>query len=104
MTLAFEPGGEKVYAGIGVLDCKLYEKDCRKPVFLSLMGSDDSGMTWKAVNAWRLNGLTVLDLVVNPENPDQLWAATGAGWALSLSRWGQHLETAHRTPVCQAYH
>ncbi len=106
MTLAFEPDGEKVYAGIGVLDCKLFEQDCRKPVFLSLMGSEDSGMTWKAINAWRLNGLTVLDLVIHPENQDQLWAATGAGWVLSSNDGGstwkpltEHLYARHITDL-----
>ena len=90
MTLAYAPGGESIYAGNGRLSCVLAEKNCRVPVFLSILNSIDSGANWKAVNAWRVNGLTVTDLVVNPENPQQLWAATGAGWVLGSQDGGEN--------------
>ena len=90
MTLAFSPGGDSIFAGTGVLSCILSEKSCRVPVFLSVLNSKDSGANWKAVDAWRVNGLTVTDLVVNPENPQQLWAATGAGWVLVSQDGGEN--------------
>ncbi len=90
LTLAFEPGGDSIYAGTGRLSCVLSEKNCRVPVFLSVLNSIDSGASWKAVDAWRLNALTVTDLVINPENTQQLWAATGAGWVLGSQDGGEN--------------
>jgi len=81
-SIAFAPSDPtKVYAGFGVARCSYNAKVsmCKTPTYISLLTSSDGGSTWTIQEGTELEGLTVTEIVVHPQEPETAWAATAGG-------------------------
>jgi photosystem II stability/assembly factor-like uncharacterized protein len=82
-TIAFAPSDPRiVFGGFAVRSCVFANnpKYCQVPTLVGVHYSSDGGSVWRASPAEALGNRSVLSLVVHPDNPDVVYAATaGAG-------------------------
>jgi photosystem II stability/assembly factor-like uncharacterized protein len=78
-ALEFAPSDpQTVFAGFGIWGCasNAIEDLCEARTIGSLLISKNGGSSWSWIEEAALDGQTVTDIVVHPENEDIAWAAT----------------------------
>lgn len=90
-TLAFAPSNSQVvYGGFGVWRCATDGDPnmCETKTFMSILVSTDGGKTWAVRKGTALEGLTVTESVVHPQDANIAWVATAGGGVFKTTDQG----------------
>ncbi len=70
-----------VYSGFGIGSCLQWaDRDlCSTPTYLSLLLSKDGGRTWHVVKGSALEGQSISEIVVHPQQAETAWTSTMGG-------------------------
>ena len=91
-AIAFAPSDPKiVYGGFGVWRCATSGDPnmCSARTIVSVLVSEDGGHSWTRLNGTPLDGLTVTEIIVHPENPNTAWVSTMGGGIFRTEDRGQ---------------
>ncbi|OGO24875.1 MAG: hypothetical protein A2Y54_04930 [Chloroflexi bacterium RBG_16_51_16] len=81
-AITFTPSNPRiVYGGFGIAGC-LYWADpatCSTGTILSILISRDGGSTWQPVEGTALDGQSISEIVVHPQQADTAWASSMGG-------------------------
>jgi len=91
-AIAFAPSNpEIVYGGFGVWRCSTSGDPylCSARTIVSVLVSEDGGHSWTRLNGTPLDGLSVTEIVVHPENPDIAWVSIMNGGVFRTEDRGQ---------------
>ncbi len=86
-AIAINPKNEnEIYIGTGEVYNKeiampgIYDRFTRGTYGIGILKSEDGGSTWRKSLDWSLTDMRgIQDIVINPQNPNTLWAATTEG-------------------------
>ncbi len=81
-AITFAPSNPQiVYGGFGIGGCLSWaDRDlCSTPTFMSILISKDGGRTWQRVEGSALEGQSISEIVVHPQESETAWASTMGG-------------------------
>lgn len=96
-AIAFAPSNpEIVYGGFGIWRCSSDAEPglCSTQTILSILISKDGGHNWDRVEGSALDGLSVTEIAVHPQNAETAWASTAGGAVFFTSDGGRTWQSA----------